>query len=125
MAEDSGLNIKVRTYYGVPYDVDNVPTRHSTYRDEHVPKINVINDPFGDAVIDITRHAPSLYTFDDLVADFQDEYGCKVSYSETDGNVREIDVFEPSWVDPIEAADVAGDLTQRVLDFMYGHPTGR
>lgn len=127
-----GFIIRVTAYYGEPKLLGNLPTRAGMSHDEPVQKSEIVNDPNNEQVVDLGADGgKSSYTLDQLVSDFEDEYGCKVNFGDEvdslkDGTrVHEFDVFEPSWPEQEEAQDVMDDLTSRLVDWTNGYPTGR
>jgi hypothetical protein len=136
-----GFIIRVTAYHGEPKLIGNLPTRAGISQDTPLAPGEIVNDfdrqgsivDLNYASHDVTA-APggkSDYTVDNLIDDFQEEYGCKVNFGEEidslkDGTrVHEFDVFEPSWPEAEEAQDVIDDLTERLRDWAAGYPTGR
>lgn len=126
-----GFVIRVTAYHGDPKPIGKVYARSGISHDTVVPLEDVINDPNNDVILDRScASQTSDYDIDALIADFQDEYGCKVSYPEVEARgeglqVFEYDIFEPSWPDQEEAEDVIDDLTRRLVDWVSGYPAGR
>jgi len=107
--------------------------RAGVSHDTPIPEGEVVNDIDDDLAVVKDKNGPggvSDYLIDSLIDDFQDEYGCKVSY-QTPGIVKdsflvfEFDVFEPSWPEQQEAEDVIDELTRRLVDWVQGYPSGR
>lgn len=122
--------IRVAAYHGDPTPVGKVYARSGISHDTVIPLQDVVNDPGNEVIIDHNNEdRTSDYDIDTLLADFQDEYGCKVNYGNPqikDGlNVFEYDVFEPSWPESDEAEDVIADLTRRLVEWVKGYPTGK
>lgn len=124
-----GFILRVTAYHGEPKKLGNVYARSGVSHDVAVESTSIVNDLEGDVVMDLKVNLEADYSIDALIEDFQDEYGCKVSYSDPtlqDGvKVMEFDVFEPSWPERIEAEDVIEDLTRRLVDWVHGYPVGR
>lgn len=134
----NGFILRVTAHHGEPQLVNGLHVRAGMSVDTPVAAADVVNDPNGTVVIDLDATWPSphrnnsTYGLDKLIDDFEDEYGCKVAFGEEinpepkDGNiVHEFDVFEPSWPESTEAEDVIDDLTERLVDWINGHPMGR
>jgi hypothetical protein len=133
----NGFILRITAHHGEPKLVGNLHVRAGISVDTPVASADVINDVTSLEVKDLNaelRHENDRepYNVDDLIADFQDEYGCKIAYGEEidpqakDGNVvHEFDIFEPSWPEPAEAEDVIEDLTRRLVDWVNGYPAGR
>ena len=129
--------LRVTAHHGEPKLVGKLHVRAGISVDTPVASADVINDPSSLDVKDLNaelRHENDRepYNIDDLIGDFQDEYGCKISHGEEidppakDGHVvREFDIFEPSWTESEEAEDIIEDLTRRLVDWIQGYPAGR
>ena len=129
--------LRVTAYHGQPVTVGTVPTRATHSLDTPIASTRVVNDPNNAVVKDLNYASPDVlnrpggpsdYTLDKLISDFEDEYGCMVGEDEhLDGTapVFEFDVFDPSWDTGEEAKDVVEDLTERLVDWVEGYPTGR
>lgn len=126
-----GFIIRITAYHGDPKPIGKVYARSGVSHDTIVPVDDVVNDPNNDVVLNKNYlSATSDYDIDALIADFQEEYGCKVSYAEPlprgEGmQVFEYDIFEPSWPEQQEAEDVIDDLTRRLVNWVNGFPEGR
>ena len=133
-----GFLIRVTAHHGDPQPVGRLPVRAGVSRDVPINNGCVVNwldgNPTlkGDVQIVDLNHGSkrSDYDVDQLLGDFEDEYGCKVNYEEPDPSLTEViiwefDVFEPNWADQGEAQDVIDDLTERLKDWVFGYPTGR
>lgn len=127
----NGLIIRVCAYHGDPIDVGGIPTRAGYCHDEPIPGDLVVNAPEGDRVKDLNiGGATSDYGLLSLVEDFEDEHSCKVNFddppvTEEGITVFEFDVFEPSCQDEDEAQEIIDELTERLVDWVQGYPTGR
>lgn len=125
--------LRVTAHHGEPQLVGKIHVRAGITVDTPFTPAEIVNDPHGTSVVDIADQegkSGSSYGIDQLINDFEDEYGCKVAYGEEidptgSADVREFDVFEPSWPEDTEAEDVVEDLTQRITDWINGYPTGR
>lgn len=125
-----GFVIRVTAYHGEPQQLCTVYVRSGISHDTPVANDSIVNDPGNEIIVDLNYPTKtSDYTLDALLADFQDEYGCKVNYEEPvnkDGlKTFEFDVFEPSWPEKEETEDVIEDLSRRLVDWVQGYPTGR
>lgn len=113
-----GLVIRVTAYHGEPKLLGNIPYRAGSSHDTPVLRDDIVND---------LEDMRTDYTVDDLIEEFQDEYGCKVNY-EDGGNaedgvvVYEFDIFEPSWPEKVEAENVRDDLAKRLVEWIQGQP---
>ncbi len=137
MAND-GIIIRITAYHGEPKLIGKLPTRSGVSTDTVVASSEIVNDLDGidSCVRDLALASNDVnespggtteYTLDQLIDDFEDEFGCKVNFGDqnTDDGVHEFDVFEPSWKDQTEAQDVIDSLTERLTDWVNGYPTGR
>jgi hypothetical protein len=135
-----GFIIRVTAYHGEPRLLGTLPTRAGISRDTPVTNAEIVNDfDKQGSIVDLNYASTNLekpggssdYNVDQLIDDFEDEYGCKVNFGDEidslkDGTrVHEFDVFEPSWPDQEEAQDVIDDLTRRLKDWANGYPSGR
>lgn len=117
------MNLVVRTctYYGEPVAVNGLPTRSGYCRD--VPAKYEYDGTF-DMVVGLSLDVPKLTQ---LVEEFEDEYGCKVSFDdpalEEGVWVYEFDVFEPSWPDKDAAREVVDELGDRLVAWFSGSQT--
>jgi hypothetical protein len=127
----SSYLVRVFAYHGIPVLVGNVHTRAGISRDTPVPEAQAVNGmSITDKVIDLNYNGVlSEYMLDKLVEDFELEYKCKINFdldAPGDKNtVYEFDVFEPSWPSQELAQDVVDNLTERLVDWANGYPTGR
>jgi hypothetical protein len=129
----NGFIFRVCAYHGEPVVMNGsgLHARSGLSIDTPVTGDRIVNDPNNHVIKDMSKEgAESPYGIDALLADFEDEYGCKVNYDDepkvVDGlQVFEFDVFEPSWPDDDEAKDVIDDLTESLVDWAEGYPTGR
>lgn len=129
-----GFIVRVIAYYGEPVKVGGLPIRAGASRDTPLIDSDIVNDfDRQGSIVDLVGGTPqkkSDYNVDQLIADFEDEYECKVNYDldkkvVRDGTeVHEFDVFEPSWSDQCSAQDVIDDLMERLTDWCKGFPTG-
>lgn len=116
------LIVRTCAYYGLPIDVGGVPTRSGWIHEATVPGEGALNDPHGDvfATKDSTGRL-STYSFDVLLDDFEAEFDCKVSLSQTSPkHVIELEVFEPEWDDSEETVQVISELNDRVVEWVTG-----
>lgn len=132
-----GFIVRVTAYHGEPVLVGKLHHRPGISNDTPVIGSTIVNDfDRQETVIDLNAAERKLvqnpeYTVSDLIADFENEYECKVSFgdevdSTKDGTkVHEFDVFEPSWPTQEEAQAVIEDLTARLVDWAQGYPKGR
>jgi hypothetical protein len=126
----SSFIFRVCAYHGEPVSMNGNGVHARSGLSIETPVAgNIINDP-ANSVVHLADGSESGYDLDSLIDDFEDEYGCKVTFDENgkvvDGlKVYEFDVFEPSWDDDDEAKDVIDDLTERLTDWAEGYPTGR
>lgn len=127
--------VRVAAHYGEPKVLGTVPCCSGIVLDTPIESKDVVNalkdfESQADVYDNAACGGRSDYTLDRLVADFQDEYGCKVNievepHVTKSGLVYEFDIFEPNWPEKDEAEDVINDLTRRIVDFVNGYPTGR
>lgn len=126
-----GFVIRVAAYHGDPQKVGNVYTRSGISNETPLDNNLIVNELDKQVIIDLSNPGQSSdYTLDALIEDFQDEYGCKVSYAAEDTddpsiNTIKFDIFEPSWPEKEEAEDVVSDFTRRLVDWVHGYPSGR
>ena len=127
---------RVCAYHGDPVVMNGngLSARSGLSIDTIVSSDHIVNDPRLTETRDVAlggRGVESGYDIDTLIEDFEDEYGCKINYDfdlhegTKDPNTFEFDIFEPSWPDDDEAKDVIDDLTERLVDWAEGYPTGR
>lgn len=105
------LHIRTSATFGRPRDVRGIPTASRVESFSIVE--GVVNDPYEPAAgADV----------DELIAAFQAERSCKVSYpGAACGGVRLFEVFEPAYATPELAQAAADDLLARLV----GHTLGR
>lgn len=129
----NGFILRVTAHHGEPQLVGNVFVRPGISHDFPIAKTQIVNDPNNEQVFFVADvgAVPMDYPLDQLINDFQEEYGCKVSYSPDEPGqldempVFEFDMFEPSWPTQEEAEDVITDLSDRLKDWVNGYPMGR
>lgn len=129
------VNVRINAYYGEPRIVGGLHVRKSISYLVPLMKNEVINDPdmcplFRPVDVSAGAQAESSYTLDCLIDDFENQHICKVNIEEpvvgsAQLNVHEFDVFEPSFNDREEAINVIDDLTDRICDWINGHPKGK
>lgn len=125
----NGFIFRVCAYHGDPVVIGKTPTRAGLCYDVPLVIDRVVNDPNNDVIKDLANGgSQSGYDIGMLLQDFEEEYSCKVGTDEsTSGSTQifEFDIFEPSWPNDDEAKDAIDDLTERLVDWAEGYPTGR
>ena len=130
----NGFIFRVSAHHGEPVIMNGCGVRNVTGIGVENPVMGdqVTNDPDNPVITDLSNKGQECdYDIGALIADFEDEYGCKVNYdydiNPRQGDIRvfEFDVFEPSWPSEDEAKDVVDDLSERLTDWAEGYPRGR
>lgn len=130
----NGFIFRVCAHHGEPIVMNGSGVRHvaGIGVENPVTGDQVTNDPDNPVIKDLGNKGQECdYDIGALIADFEDEYGCKVNYdydiNPRQGDIRvfEFDVFEPSWPSEDEAKDVVDDLSERLTDWAEGYPRGR
>lgn len=129
----NGIILRVTSYHGEPQLISDLYVRAGVSHDVPITKEQIINHPDEPlTVVDVTGSGAEIYTLDQLVDDFEDEYGCKITIEEpalgetkSGPAIYEFNIFEPAWEDFAEAEDVLKDLAKRTSDWIVGYPAGR
>lgn len=130
----NGFIFRICAYHGEPVVMNKAGVRARTGLsiDSAVPEDRIVNDPNNAVVKDMANQGKETdYDIGALIDEFQEEYGCKVNYDfdiepkSGEFQVFEFDIFEPSWPDDDEAKEAIDDLSERLVDWAEGFPTGR
>jgi len=109
------LHLRVSASFGPIKNVRGIPTAERS--EVFTIAEGVVNDPYEPRPDDDD-------TVDDLLAAFEAEHGCKVSYPAAGncGGVREFEIFEPTYPDADAARNAASTLLDRLTDYAQGRP---